>query len=267
MTTTAVEPQIVIDDEFRDLVPALQADERQQLEANLLRDGCRDPLVVWDTHDGPVLLDGHNRFEICQEHGIDFTTTTQPIETRAEAVAWIVDHQTGRRNLNPYQRTRLALTKKDALAQLAKERQREGGGSGPSGKQKSAEPGQTRDELAKIAGVSHDTVSRVQAIQDRAPKQVKNRLERGEMSINEAFKVVKRADRYAERDRMREEAVVEFPEGGGIITGDLNILHDHLADDSVDLFLTDPPWTDDGVEAGVYETYVVRRACRSTVRP
>ena len=36
-----------IDDEFKALIPPLSVDERAQLEANLLADGCRDPLVVW----------------------------------------------------------------------------------------------------------------------------------------------------------------------------------------------------------------------------
>lgn len=44
---------IVIDSEFKALIPPLQAEEFAQLEANILADGCRDPLVVWPmpTHD------------------------------------------------------------------------------------------------------------------------------------------------------------------------------------------------------------------------
>ena len=38
---------IVIDPEFQALIPPLQAEERKQLEANIIADGCRDPLVVW----------------------------------------------------------------------------------------------------------------------------------------------------------------------------------------------------------------------------
>ena len=39
--------QIQIDPEFKALIPPLAPDELAQLEANILRDGCRDPLVVW----------------------------------------------------------------------------------------------------------------------------------------------------------------------------------------------------------------------------
>jgi hypothetical protein len=38
---------IEIDSEFQALIPPLPEDERAQLEATLLADGCRDPLVVW----------------------------------------------------------------------------------------------------------------------------------------------------------------------------------------------------------------------------
>ena len=56
--------------EFESLIPPLQAEERAQLEANILAEGCRDPLVLWDD----VLLDGHNRYAICRKHGIPFRT-------------------------------------------------------------------------------------------------------------------------------------------------------------------------------------------------
>src|SRR5208282_6578602 len=34
-------------------------DEFKQLAANLLRDGCKEPLTVWDG----ILIDGHNRYK------------------------------------------------------------------------------------------------------------------------------------------------------------------------------------------------------------
>ena len=99
--------QIIVDPEFKALIPPLSAEERAQLEANLIADGCRDPLVVWVqpapepgahkcyAHDESkcdleslddvwhcrhcghnparqeyVLIDGHNRYGICTTHGI-----------------------------------------------------------------------------------------------------------------------------------------------------------------------------------------------------
>ena len=60
--------RIVIDDEFKNLIPALLPDEYKLLEANIVRDGCREPLSVWKG----ILVDGHNRHRICTKHGIKF---------------------------------------------------------------------------------------------------------------------------------------------------------------------------------------------------
>jgi hypothetical protein len=66
-------PKLVpkVDKEFAALIAPLSAEERQQLEANLIAHGCRDALVVWRG----LLLDGHNRLEICNRHGLAYETT------------------------------------------------------------------------------------------------------------------------------------------------------------------------------------------------
>ena len=68
--STANLAALKIDEEFRSLIPPLTAEERAGLEENLLRDGCLDPLVVWAEQQ--ILLDGHNRKEICDQYGIDY---------------------------------------------------------------------------------------------------------------------------------------------------------------------------------------------------
>lgn len=135
---------IQIDSEFQSLIPPLQAEELAQLEANLLADGCRDPLVVWVqpapepgthkcyAHDESkcdlvpeddvwhcrhcehnpapqeyVLIDGHNRYEICTRHGLPFDTVEVEFADREEAMDWIDANHLGRRNLAPEERTRL----------------------------------------------------------------------------------------------------------------------------------------------------------------
>lgn len=88
------------DEEFQSLMPPVSNDEYAQLETNILADGCREPLSLWDS----LVLDGHNRLKICQEHGLDFTTVQiATVTNRAEAVNWIVNNQLGRRNLTPLQ--------------------------------------------------------------------------------------------------------------------------------------------------------------------
>ena len=83
------------DEEFKHLIRPLRRREYLQLEQNILADGCRDPIVVW--HD--VIVDGHNRYEICMRHGISFQIKDMEFECREAAIAWICANQLGRRNI------------------------------------------------------------------------------------------------------------------------------------------------------------------------
>ena len=87
--------KLQIDDEFKHLIRPLKRKEFLQLEQNLLADGCRDPIVVWND----VIIDGHNRYEICTRHGIPFYTKDMEFECREAAIAWICANQLGRRNI------------------------------------------------------------------------------------------------------------------------------------------------------------------------
>ena len=86
---------IIIDEEFKSLLPALDRETYASLEANLIENGCRDALVLWND----ILIDGHNRYKICTEHGIPFNTTSKDFASREEVLIWIISTQMSRRNL------------------------------------------------------------------------------------------------------------------------------------------------------------------------
>lgn len=87
---------LIIDKEFRDLVRPLLPSEYKQLVENLQMYGCREPLVVWNG----IIIDGHNRYEICMRLKIPFATIEQPFESREDAIIWICANQLGRRNIS-----------------------------------------------------------------------------------------------------------------------------------------------------------------------
>ena len=90
------------DQEFAEKIPPLTKEEFEQLEANILKDRVViNPLIVWND----VIVDGHNRYRILQEHPeIPFQVHQKEFEDRYEAIAWICKNQLGRRNLTPAQR-------------------------------------------------------------------------------------------------------------------------------------------------------------------
>ena len=185
---------IHIDTEFKNLIPPLTTEEYAGLEESILSEGCRDALVVW----GDTLIDGHNRYEICTRHNIPFETTELFFKDRNEAIVWIIKNQFGRRNLPVHERARLALRLKPAIAELAKANQSVYCGNQYDGlSQKSAEvqtmikPINTREEIAKAAGVSHDTIAKVEKIESEAPQPVIEASRKNELSVNAAYQVTK----------------------------------------------------------------------------
>lgn len=95
---------IQIDAEFAALIPPLSAEERQQLQENIVEHGgARDPLVVWASKGTLTLLDGHNRYEICTRLELPFDVHELRFKSREEAEDWIDKNQLGRRNLDARQ--------------------------------------------------------------------------------------------------------------------------------------------------------------------
>ena len=217
-----------IDPEFRSLIPPLSAEELSQLEANIRAEGCRDALVTW----GHILLDGHNRLEICTQLEIPFDTRAIDLPDRDAAVTWIITNQLGRRNLTAFVRAELALKLKPAIEKHAKENLSAGGTIGAEitnrGSQISAKavtPIDTRQELARRAGVSHDTISKVEKILAQSDEQTKTLLRAGEISVNAAAQRLEKEQKAQLRlEQRRVQQEPELPEG------------------KFDVLYADPPW-------------------------
>jgi N6-adenosine-specific RNA methylase IME4 len=183
----------VIDAELAALIPPLSPEEREQLERNLKGDGCRDPLVTWDG----ILLDGHNRYEICKRLGIGYRSIAMSFPDRGAAKAWVAQNQLGRRNLSPYSRAELALSLEPIIAAKAKANLRTStGGSSPRPCQISDKV-DTKRAMANVAGVSHDTIQKAKVIAAKASESVKAKLRAGETTINKEHRTIKKAERQA----------------------------------------------------------------------
>ena len=143
---------IIVDKEFRKLIPPLTDEERLGLEENLLRDGCLDPVIVWS--ERRILLDGHNRKEICDRYGIDYDTRELSLPNRDAAADWIDAHQLGRRNLTPDQ---MSLLRGRRYNRLKKEH---GGDRKTNVSSRHFDDLKTAGKLAREHGVSPRTVER-----------------------------------------------------------------------------------------------------------
>ena len=205
-----------IEPSFQELAPPLSPEERAQREASLLAEGCRDALVVWKGHD--VLLDGHNRLELCAQLGLEYCKVEIDLPDRDAAKVWIIRNQFARRNLAPYQRAELAL----ALEPLLRVRSRQGERTDLSPNSAKSEPLDSRAEVAKAAGLGHDTIAKAKKIRDYADEDTKAKLRRGETSIHATYVQVRREQK---RGRARGRAGE-----AGALAGKYRVLY------------ADPPW-------------------------
>ena len=166
------------------VMPPLSELELHLLQESLLSEGCREPLVVWDG----VLIDGHNRFRICQEHQIPFSYIEMEFKSEDEAKIWIIKNQLARRNVTAYVRCELILPLEAALKAEAKKRQvRKPADFAKENLPEQSIGSQSRDELGKLAGVSGKTMMKVKKIAEEADEETKDKLRNGELSIHKAY--------------------------------------------------------------------------------
>jgi N6-adenosine-specific RNA methylase IME4/DNA-binding XRE family transcriptional regulator len=227
---------IKINDNFKNLIPELTPDEFEQLQKNCIKEGILESIKTWNG----FIIDGHNRYEIATKHGLKYEIKEMQFESENHVIEWIILHQFGRRNLPNYERAKLALRLKDLFAEKAKENiskvvsESNQIRSNPT-LQKSAnlkiKKIDTREELAKIAGVSHDTIHKVETIENKATPEIKAKLQTQEYSINQAYKEIKKEEKIQQRTELIEKQKKEIAENK---LPELSGLYDIIS--------IDPPW-------------------------
>jgi len=185
-----------IHSELQTLLPALSDEVYKGLETDILEHGCLSPLVTWDD----TIVDGHNRYTICQRHGLPFDVKPLKFETLDDAKFWAWTHQENQRNLTSFQKAELALKFKPMLVAKGKENMSAGGGDQKSSKAKSgfqtlgnpvSETVHVDKELAKTAGISHYTMHKAEFLSEHADEETKKKLRQGKTSINKEYKRAK----------------------------------------------------------------------------
>jgi hypothetical protein len=203
---------IVVNEELKAYIDPLTPEEHESLERGLLVEGCRDALVLW----GDVLVDGHNRYGICQKHGLPFQTVQNPHFKSIEDVhLWMIEQHLGRRSVSDFQRGVLALRKREILAQrsaaqasasMAPTTDHEDMAAPISELASPAtapsERPPSREALAREAKLSGNQVALIEKIQKHAAPEVVAAIRSGTISINAAAAVASLPE-----DEQREAAL------------------------------------------------------------
>ncbi len=195
--------------EMAELLPPLTGEQLAALEADILKNGCYSPVIV---NEDMVIVDGHNRQRLCEQHGLPYQMAVFSFEDMLEAKQWALDTQKGRRNLDKWELGKIALRLKPDIEARARENMSAGGGdqksegakSGCANSQNPISPVNTTKELADAVGIGHQTMSRVMQIDEHAPAAVKEALDSGDLSINQGYNITRQVRELPEEQR--EEA-------------------------------------------------------------
>jgi len=254
---------LTIDPEFQNLIPKLTTDEYNLLEESILADGCKVAIDFWIDTDCPpescrdfgcsegftltfleedyfwvcdvcgfvertesCIIDGHNRYEICQKHGIDFDTNEVEIDNRDNVKRWIIKTQRARRNLSLYDLGVLVLKDKEILAKQAKENQTLSQGRGIKGLVTLPNLKiNTREQLADEAGMSGRTLDKIEKIHKESTPEIIQSIRDGELTINKAYTQIVNEERN-EKEKQLKESLEAVP----------------LPNKIYDVVVIDPPW-------------------------
>lgn len=195
---------IVINQDLQAYIDPLTPEEHESLERSLLAEGCRDALVLW----GDVLVDGHNRYGICQKHGLPFQTVQNSrFQSLQDVHLWMIDQHLGRRSVSDFQRGVLALRKREIVAER---RAAALAASSPSqtpathdahdatgntepltsvSQQPPTAPLGSREAIARAARLSSSQVVMIEKIRKQAAPEVVAAVKSGTISINAAAAV------------------------------------------------------------------------------
>lgn len=233
-----------INTEFEKLIPPLSKEEFEQLEKNILAEGIRDALVTWNG----FLVDGHNRYEIAQRYDLTYQTTEKQFNSEDDAKQWIISNQLGRRNITDFVKYELHKSWREIEERKGKETQgkRTDLLSNIDNKLPSHN---TQSKLAEKLKWSTGKVAMTEIVDKKADETTKEKLRRNEVTINEVYQEIKSAGKTEQIEKRKEEYLAASSSGivnkPVIHLSDCLTFLDTIEDNSVDLLLTDPPYSTD----------------------
>ena len=180
--------ELKINPKFRDAAIPLSKEKFEELKADIKRRGCLVPIVTWKG----TIVDGHNRYAICKELGIDFETVEQEFDDEVDARYWIFSAIKNSRHPTTFQRCEMAIPFKDDLEskaiqnRLSNLRNVECQNFGTR-----ESKGRTNAILGQLAEVSHETMRMARRLLEEGDEATLERLRTdNKLSISGAYKHV-----------------------------------------------------------------------------
>ena len=179
--------------ELAELLPPLSGEQLAALEKDILQNGCYAPIIV---NEDLVVVDGHNRQQICTRHDLPYKMAVFAFDDLLEAKQWALDTQKGRRNLDKWELGKIALKLRPEIEAKAKENMSLGGQAYKPSEEglttlSNLPPVNTRRDLADSVGIGEVTMGKIMQIDEHAPVAVKEALDKKELSVNQGYQITR----------------------------------------------------------------------------
>jgi 16S rRNA G966 N2-methylase RsmD len=270
---------IRINDEYNQLISPLTSEEYEILKKSIKKNkGNVVPIIV--NRQG-VILDGHHRYKICKELGIDPKIEIKEFADSFEEKEFIININRNRRQLNTSQIVILALKLEEIEREKAKKRSSQAGKMGTEIRWKSdkshnygvgshepipfKEKGKTTEIIAKKMGLSPTTFFRGKKILEEGSEEQKKKFSEGKIPINKIYNEYqksKKRDELLNLSKQDMQSSLPFQDSDyennnnnnntnkcyRLLKGDLSEKGNEISDESIDLIFTDPPYSTENIQ-------------------
>jgi len=172
---------IKVKEEYYDMMPRPRKYERMALKEDIMLHGQQEPIVI--NRDG-FILDGHTRFEICQELGLEVKYRIQDFEDKEEEKRFVLSANVNRRQLTSYQRVELSYQIYLIEKIKAKKRHYRGEDFGKN-------LGSAGEIVGRSIGLNRNIVTKAVYILEHGDRRLQRKVRSGKLSIDKAYIALK----------------------------------------------------------------------------
>ncbi len=228
--------QLSISPEYDGLVPNLSKIDYSNLYQSIKHNGLWIPILC---NSQGVILDGHHRYDICHELGIQTKHAVRTFENPLLEKKFVIECNLHRRHLNDFQKSELGIPLQKINEDLAEKNLHLSQGQGvkvSSNEERLNSNKQTAQEI----GVAKSTFERAKVIIKKASEELKEQVRSGKIPINKAYTTIRKEEKREKRHEEIKKIQVNLPETITLYNQEFQTAP--IKPNSVALMFTDPPY-------------------------
>ncbi len=234
--------KLIINPEYDKLVPNLSKVDYDNLKKSIQENGLWIPILC---NPEGVILDGHNRYDICQELGITTKHAVREFENKLLEKKFVIECNLHRRHLNDFQKSELGIPLQKINEEIAKQNQGKRTDLTSSSNEEKVKPFHAGKETAQDIGVSKSTFERAKVIIQKAPEDLKNDVRSGKIPINKAYTIIIKQEKREKKHEEIKKIQVNLPETITLYNQEFQTAP--VPKGSVSLIFTDPPYGEESL--------------------